>query len=136
MNAITFYHNNNDRGPGKKAALSPEASLIIFPHKFSFRNYLVEFSENGLLTLKMSVLQVLPRLASWGNLHKRRSPSRELEDEYDRITNDIEAMADTNPGHKNRRKKISYWSEDEDRLVTNGRFFSWKFTLNIYHSVF
>ena len=70
------------------------------------------------------MLQVLPRLASWGNLHKRRSPSRELEDEYDRITNDIEALADTNPGHKNRRKKISYWSEDEERLVTNGRCFS------------
>ena len=66
------------------------------------------------------MLQVLPRLASWGNLHKRRSPSKELEDEYNRITNDIEAMA--HPGHKNRRKKISYWSEDEDRLVTNGRF--------------
>ena len=85
----------------------------------------------------MSVLQVLPRLASWGNLHKRRSPSRELEDEYDRITNDIKALADTNPGHKNRRKKISYWSEDEERLVTNGRFSITKvFTINIYHSVF
>ena len=68
----------------------------------------------GLLAPKMSVLHVLPRLASWGNLHKRRSPNRELEDEYNRISNDIEAMADTNPGHRNRRKKISYWTEDED----------------------
>ena len=80
----------------------------------------------GLLAVEMSVLQVLPRLASWGNLHKRRSPSRELEDEYDRITKDIEAMADTKPGHRNRRKKISYWSEDEDRLVTNARCFAIK----------
>ena len=77
----------------------------------------------GLLAPKMSVLHVLPRLASWGNLHKRRSPNRELEDEYNRISNDIEAMAHTNPGHRNRRKKISYWTEDEDRLVNPGRCF-------------
>ena len=71
----------------------------------------------------MSVLQVLPQLASWGNLHKRRSDSRDaLEAEYRRITNDIEALAVKNHGVKNRRKKISYWSEDEDISVTNERF--------------
>ena len=90
----------------------------------------------GLLAPKMSVLHVLPRLASWGNLHKRRSPNRELEDEYNRISNDIEAMADTNPGHRNRRKKISYWTEDEDRLVNPGRSFSLELQFNLIYCLF
>ena len=69
----------------------------------------------------MSVLQVLPRLASWGNLHKRRTGQDELEAEYTRITNDIEAMEGKGLGNRNRRRKISYWSDDEDRSVTNER---------------
>ena len=39
---MPFCHNNNDQGPGKKATLSPEASLKIFPHKFPFRKHFLE----------------------------------------------------------------------------------------------
>ena len=85
----------------------------------------------------MSVLQVLPRLASWGNLHKRRTTGQdELEAEYTRITNDIEAMVGKDFGSRQRRKKISYWSDDEDRSVSTERFQRSKMMSRTFPSTF